>query len=232
MEWLLAPIDPARAHDVGFAVSWHARSMVIAWGVLAPLAVLIARYFKVVPGQDWPRELDSQVWWRSHWMGHSCVAMLSLFGLGLILQVAQGRSLHGFLGYVVLFLMLVQVSFGVMRGSKGGPTAPGHDGSLSGDHYDMSPRRVIFEYVHKCVGYLTLILAVVVIVMGLWDTNAPRWMWITLTGWWAFLIGFAIMLQARGRAVDTYQAIWGPGPEHPGNHRAPVGWGIRRLKGK
>jgi hypothetical protein len=58
MDWLLAPIDATRAHEVGFAVSWHARSMVLAWAVLAPLAVVIARYFKVLPGQDWPRELD------------------------------------------------------------------------------------------------------------------------------------------------------------------------------
>ena len=58
MEWLLSPIDGARAHEVGFAVSWHARTMVLGWGVIAPLAVILARFFKILPGQDWPRALD------------------------------------------------------------------------------------------------------------------------------------------------------------------------------
>ena len=52
MDWLLAPIDPTRAHEVGLAISWHARLMVLGWGILAPLAVIIARFFKVMPGQD------------------------------------------------------------------------------------------------------------------------------------------------------------------------------------
>lgn len=228
MDWLLAPIDPTRVHEVGFAVSWHARSMVLAWGVLAPLAVVIARYFKVLPGQDWPRDLDTQLWWRSHWMGQGIVVSLSLFGLGLILGAAKGGSLHGALGFVLLALMAVQVGFGVFRGTKGGPTAPARDGSLRGDHYDMTPWRVMFEWCHKLLGYLALVLSVVVIALGLWQANAPVWMWLTLGLWWPALICAACVLQARGKAVDTYQAIWGPDPSHPGNQRAPIGWGLRR----
>lgn len=231
MDWLLAPIDPARAHEVGFAVSWHARSMVLAWGILAPLAVLVARYFKVLPGQDWPRELDTQLWWRSHWMGQGVVVLLSLFGLGLVLAVAKGGSLHGTLGYALLALMAVQVGFGVFRGSKGGPTAPARDGSPHGDHYDMTPWRVMFEWTHKVLGYLALLLSVLVIVQGLWLSNGPVWMWLALALWWSTLLGTAIVLQARGRAIDTYQAIWGPDPVHPGNRRAPIGWGLRRAEG-
>lgn len=228
MDWLLAPIDATRAHEVGFAVSWHARSMVLAWAVLAPLAVVIARYFKVLPGQDWPRELDRQFWWRSHWMGQGIVVSLSLFGLGLILGSAKGGTLHGVLGYVLLALMAVQVVFGVFRGSKGGPTAPGHDGSLRGDHYDMTPWRVMFEWCHKLLGYLALGLSVAVVTMGLWLANAPVWMWLAIGLWWGTLIAAVIVLQAKGRAIDTYQAIWGPDPTHPGNRRAPIGWGLRR----
>jgi hypothetical protein len=43
IEWLLAPVDPLRAHDVGLAVAWHGRLMVAAWGVLLPLGVATAR---------------------------------------------------------------------------------------------------------------------------------------------------------------------------------------------
>ena len=39
-----------------------------------------------------------------------------------------------------------------------------------------------------------------------------------------------VVLQRRGRAIDTYQAIWGPGAEHPGNQRKPIGWGIRQVE--
>ncbi len=229
MDWLLAPIDLARAHEVGFAVSWHARSMTLAWGVLAPLAVVIARYFKVLPGQDWPRELDTQLWWRGHWMGQGIVVLLSLFGLGLILAASKGGGLHGALGYVLLALMAVQVGFGVFRGTKGGPTAPARDGSPRGDHYDMTPWRVMFEWCHKLLGYLALGLSVVVILLGLWRANAPVWMWLTLGIWWSVLLCVAFWLQAKGRAIDTYQAIWGPDPSHPGNQRAPIGWGVSRY---
>jgi hypothetical protein len=230
MDWLFSPIDATRAHEVGLAVSWHARSMVLGWAVLAPLSVLAARYFKVLPGQDWPRELDTQLWWRSHWMGQGIVVLLSLLGLGLILGSAKGGSLHGALGYVLLTVMGVQVGLGVFRGSKGGPTAPACDGSLRGDHYDMTPWRVMFEWTHKVLGYLALVLSVAVVVLGLWQANAPLWMWWAIGLWWGVLICAALVLQVQGRAIDTYQAIWGPDPVHPGNRRAPIGWGLRRLE--
>ncbi|GFE50871.1 hypothetical protein So717_26240 [Roseobacter cerasinus] len=228
MEWLFAPIDPARAHEVASGVAWHGRSMVLAWGILAPLAVLIARFYKVLPGQDWPQELDSQVWWRGHWMGQSLVLLLTGVGLGLVFQTGEPRDLHAKLGYSVIVLVCAQVGLGVFRGTKGGPTSPAPDGSLRGDHYDMTPWRVMFEWVHKSVGYALLLLASLTLLLGMWDANAPLWMWLVITLWW---IGFALLfvaLQRQGHAVDTYQAIWGPGTEHPGNHRKPIGWGIRR----
>ena len=228
MDWLLTPIDPTRAHEVGFVVSWHARTMVLAWGILAPLAVIVARYFKVLPGQDWPRELDNQFWWRGHWMGQGLVVLLSLFGLGLILAVAKEGGLHGKLGYMLLCLMSLQILMGIFRGTKGGPTAPAKDGSLRGDHYDMTPWRVMFEWSHKLVGYAALILAIIVILFGLWEANAPHWMWIMIATWWVSLLVVVVVLQAKGRAIDTYQAIWGPETRHPGNRRKPIGWGIFR----
>ena len=224
-EWLLAPIDPDRGHAVGLAVSWHARAMVLAWGVLAPAAVLVARFYKVLPGQDWPRELDNQLWWKVHWIGQSTVFGLTLLGAALILSGTVPSNPHGLLGYAVLLLVVAQVSLGFFRGTKGGPTAP----YLRGDHYDMTPWRRMFEAVHKGVGYALILLAVVTILLGLWDANAPRWMWLTIAIWWAVLVAAATHLQSSGRAIDTYQAIWGPGKEHPGNNLPPSGWNMRRL---
>jgi len=228
MDWWLSSIDPSRAHMVDFAISWHARMMVIAWGVLAPLTVFSARYFKVLPWQDWPRELDSQAWWKAHWMGNGFVVLCTVFGLGLILGSADGGSLHGQLGYAMLVLLFVQVTLGVFRGTKGGPTALSPDGSPRGDHYDMTPWRIMFEWVHKLTGYALLALGIWVILLGLWLANAPRWMWLLLGLFWAGLALGALALQRRGWAIDTYQAIWGPSEKHPGNQRKPIGLGIRR----
>ena len=230
MEWLLAPVDPSRAHEVGFAISWHARAMVLAWGVLAPLAVLMARYFKVMPGQNWPRELDNQTWWRSHWMGQSLVVGLSIFALALVLPADwSAMSLHMWCGYGLLVAMFIQVILGICRGSKGGPTAPAADGSHRGHHYDMTPHRRAFEAAHKGLGYVTLFLGFLTILLGLWQANAHVWMWGALVGWWIVLGLTVVFLQKRGMAVDTYQAIWGDDPIHPGNRLPDPGWGMRRV---
>jgi hypothetical protein len=94
----------------------------------------------------------------------------------------------------------------------------------------MTPRRLAFEYAHKTLGYLALLLGIAAIATGLWQANAPRWMALGLIGWWGCVIAAFIVLQRRGRAFDTYQAIWGPDLRHPGNRRKPIGWGIRRAE--
>lgn len=231
MDWLFASLDPSRPHDVGWAVSWHARTMVFAWGILSPLAILTARFLKVLPWQNWPQELDNKLWWHCHWIGHSAVIVLSLVGLLLVCGdslIAPG--LHGVMGYLLLSMAAFQVLSGILRGSKGGPTATAPDGSPRGDHYDMTPRRLAFEMMHKTVGYTVLVLTVVVIVQGLWLANAPRWMALTLSVWWVGWTSLYIQLQRNGWAVDTYQAIWGPGTEHPGNRRKSQGWGMVRPR--
>lgn len=216
--WLLSEVDVTRPHEIGPAIAWHGRAMVFAWGILAPLAVVMARYFKIMPGQDWPRELDNQVWWRSHWIGHSCVLALSLGGLFLVWRSPMAEiSLHGCLGYATLLGLTVQVALGVLRGTKGGPTAPAPDGSFTGDHYDMTPRRRSFERVHKTAGYAVLGLASVTILFGLWHANGPRWMWIMLILWWLALCAASMIWHRQGRVIGSYQAIWGPDPKHPGN---------------
>ncbi|QMU57002.1 MAG: cytochrome B [Boseongicola sp.] len=228
-EWLTLPIDHSRTHDVGLAVSWHGRAMVIAWGVLAPLAVIVARFFKILPGQNWPKKRDSKFWWRFHWMGQLVVFLLAIIGLFLVLaNGAAPVNDHSLIGYAVIFGLIVQVTFGLFRGSKGGPTESSKDGSLRGYHYDMTPRRRAFEALHKSTGYGVIVLAVVAILLGLWSANAPVWMWLALGVWWFVLILVFLKMQSRGMAVDTYQAIWGVDPSHPGNTMPHPGWWVRR----
>lgn len=218
-DWLLLSIDPARPHQVAGLVSWHARFMVLAWGILIPTAVLIARYFKVVPWQDWPRQLDSHFWWRTHLTFQIGGAALTAVALGLILLagVSAGWHLHAVLGWAVVALTVVQVGSGFLRGTKGGPTAPAPDGSLNGDHFNMTPRRRLFERVHKSLGHALILVAGATILAGLWHANAPRWMWIIICAYWAGLVAVAVYCHLTRPRVTTYQAIWGPSRDLPGN---------------
>ena len=228
LEWLLASIDPSRDHYINQAISWHGRLMVSAWGILAPLAVLSARFFKVTPRQKWPQELDNATWWRSHWIGQTAVFLFTIVGIYIVVDDFEPAvHPHGILGYLVLVGVSIQVLFGIFRGSKGGPTAPGRDGTLHGDHYNMTPRRQLFEQVHKTLGYATIALAAATILFGLWITNSPRYFFIVILGFWVLLTIVFAVLQRLGWAIDTYQAIWGPDPIHPGNRRASPGWGMR-----
>lgn len=227
IEWLAAPIDPSRLHIVTDAVAWHGRLMTAAWGVLLPLGVLIARFSKITPGQDWPTRVDNRLWWHAHLALQYTGGVVML--VGLLIVLAQGQSsarwqTHGLMGYAVVLLGAVQFLSGWLRGTKGGPT----EAQMRGDHYDMTLRRRIFEFVHKSMGYGALLLGAAATLTGLWQANAPHWMWLTLAAWWCLLSAAFIVLQRQGRAFDTYQAIWGPDPRHPGNALAPNGWGMRR----
>ena len=232
MEWLFAPMDATRLHDVGWHLSWHARLMTLAWGVLVPLGILSARYFKILPSQNWPQHLDNIAWWNMHRFCQYSATLLMPIGLLFILTappltIAPGP--HWFLGWTVLCLAALQILGAYLRGTKGGPSDLAKVGTLRGDHFDMTPRRLVFEYCHKILGYGALLLSVITILSGLWQANAPNWMWLTLMIWWVGLLCLAVLLQKKGMAVDTYQAIWGADPSLPGNARKPIGWGIRRL---
>ena len=232
VEWLAGPMDPARPHAIHVFESWHGRFMVLAWAVFLPIGVLIARFFKVMPRQDWPTELDNRTWWYAHlalqWSG----AVISVMGLVFIFRMAGGfkvtTTAHHLFGWLTITLMLLQIFAGVFRGSKGGPTYPAPDGSERGDHFDMTLRRRIFEYSHKTLGYLALICGSIALVLGLDHVNAPVWMWLAISLWWFVLIAAAIHLQMTRGALDTYQAIWGTDPSLPGNRREPIGFGVMR----
>ncbi len=230
VEWLLAPLSGDAYPATEPWVYWHARLMVLSWSFLLPLGMLAARYFKVTPKQDWPRVLDNKLWWRTHlWCQSAGVAAMTL---GLILIFGRGWrtgpavTAHHVCGWIVVSIGWIQVASAVLRGDKGGPTEP----TLRGDHYDMTPRRLAFEAVHKHLGWIAVPLALTATALGLGFVDAPRWMLLFLAIWWISLIASAVHLQASGRCVDTYQAIWGPDPKHPCNRRQPIGWGVSRRK--
>lgn len=228
IDWLLTPLSGSAEHLIQPWAYWHARCMVLGWAVLLPLGALAARYFKIAPKQRWPEHLDHKAWWHSHrvlqWAG--IVAM----SVGAALAFGQGRGastaarLHAWAGWALVAAGWLQIVGGLCRGSKGGPT----DVQMRGDHYDMTPYRIAFERLHKGLGWLAVLSAVAVIALGLQLADAPRWMAAMLAAWWSLLALVAWRWQRQGRCIDTYQAIWGPDPRHPGNRLQPIGWGVRR----
>ncbi len=220
--WLLTPIEPSRIHDVGFWLSWHARFMVVAWAFLIPVGILSARFFKIWPGQQWPQTLDNKNWWHLHRTLQYIAVALMAVALVFVLRAPRDHVLPGphlWLGWTILALTASQVIGTILRGTKGGPTELNRDGSFKGDHYDMSLRRRMFETFHKVTGYTALFLSVGTILSGLWQSNAPRWMWIVLGLWWLMVALAYSVLQSRGMAISTYHAIWGPDETLPGNMR-------------
>lgn len=231
LEWLHAPFSGAPAGTIASDVPWHARLMVLAWGLMIPAGALWARFCKVSAEQDWPRELNDKQWWRAH-LGLAIGAVLLSMGA---VTLVSGReptdaraNLHHLLGWTVLLAGLWQALHGLARGTEGGPTAA----TPRGDHFDRTLRRVLFERIHESLGWIAVLAAVAAILSGLWVTDAPRLMFAAVVSWWCLPSAASVHWQRAGRAFDTCQAIWGPDPALPGNRRAPVGWGVvRRPRG-
>jgi hypothetical protein len=228
IDWLLQPLSGAAQHRIDPWAYWHARSMVLGWGILLPLGALAARYFKITPHQRWPEQLDNKAWWHTHrWLQWAGVGAMTL-GAALAWGRGEGASVaaqvHAWAGWALVVAGWVQVAYGLGRGSKGGPT----DVQPHGDHYEMTAHRLHFERVHKSLGWLAVLAAVGVLGLGLYVADAPRWMAAALAAWWLLLASLAGHWQRQGRCIDTYQAIWGPDLRHPGNHLRPIGWGVRR----
>lgn len=232
LQWLFSNWDSSRQHHIDFASQWHARSMFMAWGIIIPCGILIARFFKVTPRQNFPHELDNKLWWHSHLFLQVSGCVLAFLSVLFILYYNShvvDAPIHRLLGWTTMGLMLVQILLGCFRGSKGGPTYPGPDGSWHGDHYDMTGYRYFFEYTHKILGYVVLLCAWATTLSGLWYVNSPKGMVILMILFWLMLIIVFIVLQCQGRVIDTYQAIWGTSPEHLGNNKKNVGFGVKRL---
>jgi hypothetical protein len=239
LTWLLTPISGASEHDITASIAWHGRLMVLGMGLLMPPAIIVARFFKVTPGQDWPRQLDNPLWFVSHRRWGHVIGVIVAVGLAFVLA-ADGlkppwRNLHVAGGWVVLALVLIRVVGSWLRGTHGGPVdpftrQPRPPEQWPGDHFSMTGRRIVFEYTHKTAGYMLVVLSLVAISTGLMAADAPRWMPIAMGIWWLAMLAVFIWLQSAGRCLDTYQAIWGPGPVLPGNRRRPIGFGIVRRR--
>ena len=194
----------------------HAALMTTAWAGIMPMGALIARYGKVTRHQRFPDELDNRFWWNWHRGLQYAGVALSAVGLVAVLGVTGGggQTTHGQYGLALALLSVVQVAGAALRGTKGGPTDegadPGHPETWRGDHFDMTRRRVVFEAVHKTLGWSTLAGAGVVILLGVQLVGAPGWLLAVLGAAYLTLAMVAFIQASSRRRVTTYAAIWGP----------------------
>ena len=186
---------------------WHAALMLFVWGLVLPTGVLIARFFKVTPEQDFPKVRDNQFWWNWHRGLQYSGLILATFATWLMWQkTGLAGSLHAQIGLTLLGFGWLQAVSSWVRGSKGGPTEP----QLSGAHYDMTLQRLIFEYWHKIFGWSCLLAALIAIGTGFYlvGTQQAVHFGVPIALGSIFISIFAVLAKQK-RWVDTYTAIWG-----------------------
>ena len=240
LTWLNVPLSGNAAHFVDPMIAWHGRLMVAAWLVVLPVSIIMARFYKVNPRQNWPKALDNPFWFIWHRRLAYLAIALTVAALAALLWARKeswfNAGSHAIAGWTVVLLTCAQIVSSLLRGTHGGPVDPftrklKPRGEWFGDHYCVTKRRVVFEYTHKIIGGIIVPIMLVAIVTGLWLADAPRWMWLGLVSICVIVIIVFIRLQRRGRCIDTYQAIWGLDPTLPGNLRKwPIGWGINRSQ--
>jgi hypothetical protein len=138
----------------------HGVVMFLAWGLLAPAGVLVARFTKHVQPADGP----SAFWFTTHRIVQVTSMVLSVVGLVLaIVMVAPGphfAEAHHIIGVVVVALGLLQPVNACCRPAK----MPGKKRQSLG--------RTAWEWLHKGSGYAALLLAVVTVFLGLQEAQA------------------------------------------------------------
>ncbi|MGF1866804.1 ferric reductase [Enterovibrio norvegicus] len=210
--------------DIPLLLLVHAALMVLAWAVMSPAIITITRYFKVTPGQAFPKKLDNKFWWITHWLGHSVVIATSLIAFVLSLMSLNGldtSTIHAKIGLVAICLSLIQAFYGWARGTKGGPVDddgnPVPSNKVFGDHYNMTIYRRVFEWLHKSLGYLLLAASHVAIYSGFFLFELGAWAYVAMLVSELVMFAFYLFFSLQHRWVDTYHAIWGFSRRHPGN---------------
>ncbi|NKB51759.1 MAG: hypothetical protein GKR97_05975 [Rhizobiaceae bacterium] len=206
---------------------YHAILMVGIWLFWVPICITIIRYGKPRPtelGLQRKVSLWHKEWWwfSTHKYGLYAAVFLSLGGLAVALVVSGGfsGSVHALFGMLTILMAVVQVVFGMLRGTHGGKYYNNADlddpSTWQGDHYSRTKRRRIFEAYHKTAGYFVVFSATGAIASGLMQYPMPIMAAIVIVTPFFFL-AFWIVMEFYERRYDGYRAVHGYGIEHPYN---------------
>ncbi|KAI0235334.1 Ferric-chelate reductase 1 [Lamellibrachia satsuma] len=136
------------ASSVPLMVQIHGMFSILAWMTLAGFSMIVARHFRADLRRPF---LGIPLWFQLHRYVMFVVAALTSIAI-IIIFVSVGRwsesaTLHAVFGLVVAALSLIQIGGSYMRPAE-------------------TSRRLIFNWVHRCTGILTYILAAVTVVLG------------------------------------------------------------------
>lgn len=207
--------------------NYHAVLMFGIWLVLVPLCIISIRYCRPKPAPYGIREeirLSNIAWWwfSVHKFGLYLAIGLSLGGLAVALTVSRGfsGSVHSLFEIITIIFGCLQVGSSWLRGTHGGRyyhnADPDDPTTWDGDHFNMTPRRRMFEAYHKTAGYFAGFFAVGAVATGLMQYPMP-----TLTGVMMItalvVLVLCIVLEHQGRRYDGYRSVFGNNPDHPYN---------------
>ncbi|EDO40900.1 predicted protein [Nematostella vectensis] len=167
----------------------HGILMFIGWGVLLQGGAFIARYFR-----------HKDPWWFKMHRGLQVSGLV--FAIGgfacAVVSVPFDHLMfaHGGLGLAIMIMGILQPLNAIIRPHK---------------HRDGSPtrKRIIWEWCHKLLGRLALVLALINICLGLFLAVVPQVAW---TVWYAvlgvFLVAYVVMeLRIRCRRSPSEAVV-------------------------
>jgi len=136
----------------------HVVCMLLSWGFLLPFGVLWARHMRTSS-----KKLGSvPVWFAGHRLIQSCGWLLQLMGFAFILafkKASHFRLTHEVIGLAVVIIGTLQPLNAQFRHLPfiGHPQADG----------TRTPARKAWEFLHKGMGYMAVMLGVVNVILGL-----------------------------------------------------------------
>ena len=152
----------------------HGSLMIISWGFLLPTGVVSAHFLKHRP---------NALWFKAHRIVQIVGLIIAICGWAVALHYFEviesddrdSAFSHAAIGMTVMILGLLQPINAIIRPH---PPEKGEARAL---------KRLIWEIVHKCSGYIAIILAAVTIVLGtsiIFDHGAKfRAAWGVTVGW-------------------------------------------------
>jgi hypothetical protein len=133
----------------------HGSLMFLAWGVLAPFGMMIARFGKHT---SWG---GNGAWFKTfHRPMMAGAVLFTIIGFIIALIMVEGAHFavaHTYFGLVVVILSIFQPINAAMRGTQD-------------DHHNMTPKRKRFELLHKSNGRFTIVFSILTVprASGLW----------------------------------------------------------------
>ena len=177
----------------------HGILMFLGWGLCAYIGIFSSANRHVFK--------DNGKWWFLHRLFQSLTLVFCILGYVLVIVWKLTRDRKPFdlitdphqgMGFAVIIIGILQPFNALFRGT--------HD-----DMVNRTQKRIIWEYVHKGLGYIVLLLSQIVIILGLVKVEATELMIVFIIYMVLFIIAFIVfkyrgMNQAKG-TIDSKDAV-------------------------